>query len=81
MSKPCIVSDVDGIPEVITNQVNGYLVPPRDIEQLSNIMDLAIRHPDILHNIAKAGSRTISEKFLAQNMAKEIANIYITLTH
>jgi len=40
-------------------------------------MDFAIQNPDTLQNIAKAGSNTISEKFLAQNMANAIADIYL----
>ena len=76
IGKPCIATSVDGIPEIITNNVNGYLIKPKDIEELSKIMDFAIQNPDILQNISKAGSNTISENFLAQNMSKAIANIY-----
>ena len=77
MGKPCIVSDVDGISEVITNNVNGYLVKPKDIAGLTQAMNQAIDNPEILQKLAKAGVNTITEKFLAQNMAKAIANIYL----
>ena len=79
IGKPCIATSVDGIPEIITNNVNGYLVKSKNVEELSKIMDFAIQNPDILQNISKAGSNTISEKFLAQNMANAIANIYSAL--
>src|SRR5246127_3865705 len=29
---PVIASDVGGLPEVVTNGVDGYLIPPRDVE-------------------------------------------------
>ena len=77
MGKPCIVSDVDGISEVITNGMNGYLVKPKDIAGLTQAMNQAIDNPEILQKLAKAGVNTITEKFLAQNMAKAIANIYL----
>ena len=77
MGKPCIVSDVDGISEVITNGMNGYLVKPKDIAGLTQAMNQAIDNPEILQKLAKAGVSTITEKFLAQNMAKAIANIYL----
>ena len=77
MGKPCIVTDVDGIPEIITNNVNGYLVKPKDIAGLTQAMNQAIDNPEILQKLAKAGVSTITEKFLAQNMAKAIANIYL----
>ena len=79
IGKPCIATSVDGIPEIITNNANGYLVKPKDIEELSKIMDFAIQNPDALQNIARSASNTISEKFLAQSMANAIANIYSAL--
>ena len=29
---PVIASNVGGLPEVVTNGVDGYLIPPRDVE-------------------------------------------------
>lgn len=78
MGKPCIVSDVDGISEVITNNVNGYLVKPKDITGLTQTMNQAIDNPEVLKQLANSGVNTITEKFLAQNMAKAIADIYLT---
>ena len=75
--KPCITTDVDGMSEIITNNVNGYLVKPKDIAGLTQSMSKAIDNPDCLQKFAKAGVNTITEKFLAQNMAKAIADIYI----
>ncbi|NUN64580.1 glycosyltransferase family 4 protein [Pseudanabaena biceps] len=80
IGKPCIISDVDGIPEVITNGVNGYLVKPKNVEGLTQVMNEAINNPEILQQFADAGVNTITEKFLAQNMAKAIADIYTTKT-
>jgi glycosyltransferase involved in cell wall biosynthesis len=77
IGKPCIATSVDGIPEIITNDVNGYLVNLKNIEELSKIMDFAIQNPDTLQNIARSASNTISKKFLAQNMANAIADIYL----
>ncbi len=74
MTKPCIATAVDGIPEIIVNGVNGYLVKPKDIEELGKTMNLAIKHPDKLQNVAISSS--ISEKFSAQIMAEAISNIY-----
>ncbi len=76
IGKPCIASAVDGIPEIITDGVNGYLVISKDIETLAKIMDLAIEQPDRLQQFSSGGAKAIPPQFLAQNMAIEIANIY-----
>ena len=38
LGKPCIASAVDGIPEIITDGVNGYLVQSKDVEALAIAM-------------------------------------------
>ena len=77
IGKPCIVSAVDGIPEIIINGVNGYLVKPQDVAGLSQAMSEAINNLDSLQKLAKAGVNTVTEKFLAQYMAKAIADLYL----
>jgi glycosyltransferase involved in cell wall biosynthesis len=77
IGKPCIASAVDGIPEIIIDGVNGYLVSPRDVETLAKMMDLAIENSDITREFIDRQIRPISPQFLAQNMAEEIANIYL----
>ena len=77
LNKPCIASDVDGIPEIITNGVNGYLVQPRNIDELARIMNLVLTDPVTLEQLFSHNGRTIALKFLAQNMATEVAKIYL----
>ncbi|PSB57221.1 glycosyltransferase family 4 protein [Chamaesiphon polymorphus] len=75
IGKPCIASAVDGIPEIITNGVNGYLVPPRNIEALTQAMDRAIDRPQPLTPFF-GSSDCGSARFVAQQMATEIGNLY-----
>jgi glycosyltransferase involved in cell wall biosynthesis len=76
IGKPCIASSVDGIPEIIKNGVNGYLVNPTDVNELTKIMNLAIVNSELLQKSAANRTAPIDPKFFAQNMAAEIANIY-----
>lgn len=75
--KPCIASDVDGIPEIITDGVNGYLVEPRDTDKLASMMNATIEDPDLLERFSNCAVSAISPKFLAHNMAMAIAGIYL----
>jgi glycosyltransferase involved in cell wall biosynthesis len=78
IGKPCIASAVDGIPEIITDGINGYLVMPKDVETLARTMDFVIENPNLLPQFSSGDVKAIPPKFLAQNMAIEIANIYET---
>jgi glycosyltransferase involved in cell wall biosynthesis len=79
IGKPCIASAVDGIPEIIADGTNGYLVNPKDVESLARAMDLAIENPELLWKLSSRKISGIAPKFLARNMALEIGNIYIHL--
>jgi glycosyltransferase involved in cell wall biosynthesis len=86
IGKLCIASAVDGIPEIIVDGANGYLVSPKDVEGLANAMDLAIlqgrgsakEDPDLLWKFSNRKMSDLDPKFLAKNMAMKIADIYLT---
>ena len=78
IGKPCIASAVDGIPEIIVDGVNGYLVSQKDVESLARMMDLAIEDPNLLWQVHSSKMSRLDSKFLAKNMATEIADIYLT---
>ena len=80
IGKACIATNVDGIPEIIKNGVNGYLVNPRDVRELTRIMNLAIAQPVVAGDFTDCQISAIDPKFFAQNMATEIANIYLSVT-
>jgi glycosyltransferase involved in cell wall biosynthesis len=77
IGKPCIASAVDGIPEIIIDRVNGYLVKPSNVEELARIMNLAIEDPAIFNDFFDCDLNKIPPKFFAQNMATEIGSIYL----
>jgi glycosyltransferase involved in cell wall biosynthesis len=77
IGKPCIASAVDGIPEIIVDGTNGYLVSPKNVESLAHAMDLAIEDPNLLWQFSSCKMSGLEPKFLAKNMAMEIAAIYL----
>ncbi len=44
--KPIVTSKVGAIPEIINDQVNGLLVPPGDVEQLSQAISRLLADPE-----------------------------------
>jgi glycosyltransferase involved in cell wall biosynthesis len=74
---PSIASAVDGIPEIIVDGANGYLVNPKDVAGLAAAMDLAIEDPDLLWKFSNQKMNILDPKFLAKNMAMEVADIYL----
>lgn len=76
---PIIASDVGGIPDIITNEENGILIPP------CSVVDIEKSIISLYENQAKGkrlGSKAKStlHNYSANNMAHNYANIYKKIT-
>ena len=60
---PIITTNVGGNPEIITDQHNGILVPPRDAEALEQAMLKIISHPDLARQLASQARQAFEQKF------------------
>jgi len=76
MEVPVIATDVGGVPEIITDGVNGSLVPAKDIEGLKNkivaIADDKITREKFVNN----GKRTLKDKFSFSLQVEKLLAIY-----
>lgn len=63
MGKPLVISQVSGAPDVITDGVNGLLVPPGDPDSLAAAIDRVADDPALRARVVSAG-RTYVETHL-----------------
>lgn len=63
MDVPCIASDIIGCNEVIVPEVNGELIPPRNVEELYSKMKEWVANPAKVSKMAKSSRRSIVERF------------------
>ena len=68
-SKPVIGCSVGGMPEIIEDTVNGFLVPPSDAQALKDAILRLVNDPAQRTKMGEAGRRIFLEKFTAQRMA------------
>ena len=62
---PVIGTKVGGIPEIISDSYNGYLVPPDDSSILAQKIERLINDTSIRENFIRAGKKTVKETFTA----------------
>jgi len=73
----CIGSYVEGIPELIEDEVNGLLVKAEEIEELSNALEGLIQKKDLRNRLsAQAHESIIKKKLSAENMIKQHTELY-----
>jgi len=63
MEIPCISTYVGGIPELIRNGIDGYLISPSDPESLAQIISELASDPALRSRIGLAGRNRVREKY------------------
>jgi len=76
LKKICVASRIGGIPEIIQNGINGYLVGPGDVSELSRVLySIHSLSKENTHAIQENAYATIIEKFSYQEMKKLVSKL------
>jgi len=79
---PVIGTDVGGIPEIIDNGNDGFIVPTNNPEYLKEIIIKIMKDGDLRKNISENGFKKVKEKFSLEQNIQKIIDIYdMLLTH
>lgn len=73
---PVIASDLPGVRTVVDNGVNGFLVQPKNIEQLSSKIEYMLQNREMLKKMATNGRKKVEEKYSWTNIVKKLENQY-----
>jgi len=73
---PVIASEVGGIPEVIENGVNGFLIAQGDIKSLAEKTKELLSNPALCKQLAKNAQHTIRERFSLKSMIFNFESLY-----
>jgi len=73
---PVIASEVDGSLELIENGKSGLLVSVGDIAGYANALESLLKQPEFSKSLVKNARKAIEQKFSAQRMVQEYAELY-----
>ncbi|WP_256867497.1 glycosyltransferase family 4 protein [Winogradskyella forsetii] len=79
MEMPCIVSDINGCNEIITNNFNGLIIPPKDSTKLEEAMLLLMNDSKIAEKLALNARPNIIEKYKREFIWNELLKLYNNL--
>jgi L-malate glycosyltransferase len=74
--KPIVATSAGGIPEVVTDGVNGFLLPPRDHHAMAAAIVRLLKDPALRQRMGDAGYSRVCDQFSAERMLKETASVY-----
>jgi glycosyltransferase involved in cell wall biosynthesis len=76
IEKPVVATNVGAINEVVLNEWNGLLVPPRDSRRLAKAISRLICSPDLMLKMGKHGKDLIKEKYDWDDILDRYEEIY-----
>ena len=76
MRRPIVATNVRGINEVLTDGVEGFLVPPDDDEMAAQRVAELCDHPELRTQMGEAGYATATTRFSSSALASSLAQVY-----
>lgn len=73
---PVIASKVGGIPEVITNDRNGVLIPPNEPELLADAIQRILKGKKFAERIGRNARRSIEKEYSIGKYSRNITKLY-----
>ncbi len=73
---PVIVSNVRGVPEIIKDGHNGFLIEPEKPEQIANKLMELIKKPDLIKKFKKNSRKIIEKEFDVKENIKKLIKIF-----
>lgn len=72
----CIVTDVGGMPEVVLDQYNGLVVPPRNAEALRMAIERLAGNPALTKRLSHGAHETITGPLSVEHSIRKTVELY-----
>ena len=77
---PCVVTDVPGNADIVTNKVNGYLFRPENPEDAARAIAGLTADRELWNLLSENSKNYIKQNFSVQKMADSVYTLYASLT-
>ncbi len=77
--RPAVSFDVDGAREVVLDGETGFLIPPRDVEQLAARLAQLAADPALRDRMGAEGRRRFTDLFRHERMTEQLRALYLDI--
>jgi len=74
--KPIVVTMSGGMPEVVRDNINGFVIPPRDFKELATRLKSLLSDEELRDRLATTGRKMVEENFTKKIMTEKTLAIY-----
>lgn len=76
MEIPLIASRINGCTQIVKHEKNGWLVPPGDVDSLTNFMNVAILKKSQLSDMGSLGREDVKRFYSQEYVREEVLKFY-----
>lgn len=76
---PSVVTDVGGNPSIIDDNLNGFLIKPRDILEMAEKISILLKDDVIYERFSNNAITKVREEFSIERMVEKYTGIYLQL--
>ncbi len=76
MEKPLITTNVPGCKEVVKNNENGFLIEPKNSQQLAEKIEILINNKNLREKFGKKSREIVEKEFNVEKIVREIIESY-----
>lgn len=73
---PVVATNTGGIPEIVENEITGFLTEPYDYKTIIKMLKKLINDGELRNRMGREGKKKINEKFSNNNIVKKIDSFY-----
>jgi len=75
-AKPMVVTEAGGMPEIIKNGINGFIVPVKDFESLSSRLIEILANKELRDRLGYTGREMVEQQYTKEIVAENTLNLY-----
>jgi len=73
---PVVATKVWGVPELVEDGVNGFLVPPKDPQKLADAIEILLKDPELCRRFGEEGRRKVEREFNLEKQVKKLIELW-----
>ena len=77
--RPVVATDAGGSSELVSDGMNGYLVPPADSRAMAEAIESLLRNPEDAVEMGRMGKSMVQDKFSRKHMVENYEKLYVAL--
>ena len=76
LSKPVIVSDIESLRELVEDGVNGFVLPPSQVEQWTAKMNTILTDQSIVRTMGREGRKRVESYYTMNKVSRMMESLY-----